>query len=1752
MFRHAFGEYNVAATSVSIFGAAYRRMAASCFCALLLACLGLPALAQTARNQASVAPPSGVLNAGASCTAPRVFDPASGTCTATDADSVVSSADLTVAKTQRAGTTDPFTSSVLTVPTGRLVQFQIVVGNNGPSTVAGAVFSDPVPTNFTALSLVSVTPAAGATACTAAFSGNTLSGSFSGPVGATCTAIVQGTTTTATVATGVMNIATATPPDGVTDPTPARSLVNTVIQQVPAVDFCAANTVFNIGQLAGPPQSAAFFRYTLGGSEAAVPELNFNVPSDLNALMVDPVRKRLLFLSRSGGAVSLYAYDPANGGWYRAAGPQLPSVDFPRGGMNASGVGYLVGSGNTPQVWRIEASGAFNYTFTSIGTLAYDFAPVNPNSGDVAFDSAGNGWLVTGPDVYKIDFNATPLVAVRQQRPLLNGSPSTLVWAGAAFGTDGRLYVANNGAGGRYYALDLATAVLTPAASTSTNQSRDLASCAFPPPPSPAQLQVVKTLAQVNGSPYTPGQSVQQGDTLSYAIAISHVGGTTAATLFPGEVVETLPANTTYVSAGNDFTCSGSTCPNANAINIAVGGSATLNFVVQVNNPLPAGVGPIVNAVAVQGVDCTAAPNDCTESTPVREAADVSVAKTLTTAGPYVAGQTVSFDMVVGNAGPATATNVQVTDTPSNFTIATVTGACSALPCTIGSIAAGGQATITVTGVIQAEGAFGNTASANTPDQFDPNPGNNTGGDTGSTTPVADVSVTKTLTTAGPYIAGQTVSFDIIVGNAGPAAATNVQVTDTPSNFTIATVTGACSALPCTIASIAAGGQVAITVTGVIQAEGAFGNTATANTSDQVDPNPGNNTGGDTGSTTPVADVSVTKTLTTAGPYIAGQTVSFDIIVSNAGPATATNVQVTDTPSNFAIATVSGACSALPCTIASIAAGGQTAITVTGLIQAEGAFGNTATANTPDQVDANPGNNTGGDSGSTTPVADVSVTKILTTASPYVAGQTVGFDIIVSNAGPATATNVQVTDTPSNFAIAAVTGACRALPCTIGSIAAGTQDTITVTGVIQAEGAFGNTASANTPDQVDPNPGNNTGGDTGNALPPSINAVEDDHSGTPVDGNRGGTLPSVLNNDTLNGQPIAAGAVVLTPGASPNPGLAMQPDGSIVVAPGTQAGTYQYPYTICDAARPTICDTAIATIVVQGSGGSIRITKTASSRDARPGDLVRYTVTLQNLSNAPIVDATVVDTPPAGFSYVADSLAVADANGAGRLAGTAPIRVDQIDIATGGRATLNYLLRVGAGVRPGVHVNSAYAIDNGVAASNTATAQVRLVGDPLLQDSLILGTVFDDRDGDGWQDSAALSGLHVQGGFAAHAYAANSTTVDYGHGPQPQADASAPLLHGIALGGLPGRQSEAEPVAAHRIVVSQTLTALAFTDDFVLTSKQGVRVRMDAAGNTRVEGGDGRSSAAPTVERRIAQIDGGYRVDYVIGNAGIDERGIPGVRVASVEGLLMETDQFGRYHLAGMDGGRWERGRNVILKVDPATLPPGSTLTTPNPLLRRVTPGLPVRFDFGVKLPSGVLPAPQERIEMEIGEVLFQPGSAQLQAQAAAAIERMAEEVRKRDGGEVVIAANGETQALAYDRAKTVRDALLQALGAARAQQLSVSLRTDPADPATGMVSLGEAPLLGTLLFDTGQAAIKPEYVPLIEKIAADIDAMGGGAVEVAGHADRRGSDAANMALGLRRAKAVQQAIAARLGPAARAKLRVEISNAAPVGMHGR
>src|SRR5205807_1137586 len=196
---------------------------------------------------------------------------------------------------------------------------------------------------------------------------------------------------------------------------------------------------------------------------------------------------------------------------------------------------------------------------------------------------------------------------------------------------------------------------------------------------------------------------------------------------------------------------------------------------------------------------------------------------------------------------------------------------------------------------ITATGAFDNSATVSATEP-DPVPGNNTDntGNGGTATASADVSIVKTLTTAGPYSINQSITYTLFVANAGPSIATNVQVSDTPANMTLTNVTGGgCAALPCTIASLAVGANATITVTATITAAGAFDNSATV-TANEPDPNSGNNTDntGNGGTAAASADVSIVKTLTTAGPYTIGQSLTYTLFVANAGPSIATNVQV--------------------------------------------------------------------------------------------------------------------------------------------------------------------------------------------------------------------------------------------------------------------------------------------------------------------------------------------------------------------------------------------------------------------------------------------------------------------------------------------------------------------------------------------------------------------------------------------------------------------------------------------------------------------------------------------------------------------------------------------------------------------------------------------------------------------------------------------------------------------------------------------
>jgi uncharacterized protein len=381
------------------------------------------------------------------------------------------------------------------------------------------------------------------------------------------------------------------------------------------------------------------------------------------------------------------------------------------------------------------------------------------------------------------------------------------------------------------------------------------------------------------------------------------------------------------------------------------------------------------------------------------QVADVSITKILNTAGPYFEGQSISYTLTVANSGPGPASSIQVTDTPTNLTINAVSGACTSFsPCTIASLGAGSNAVITVTATINAPGAFDNSADA-TAAEIDPNIANNTDntGNGGTAGASADVSISKTLDTAVPFSVGQSVTYTIVVTNGGPSAATNINVTDTPTNLTITNVSGACTSFaPCTIASLASGASTNITVTATINSAGAFDNSATATaTENDFDTADNTDNTGNGGTAAASADVSLTKTLDTAPPYTIGQAVTYTITVTNAGPSTATNITVTDTPTNLTITNVSGACTTFsPCTIASLASGANTTITVTATVDSSGPFQNSATA-IPTEADPDSADRSAADGDVASQVADVTATKSV--SGSFVQGTNVIYTIVLTN-----------------------------------------------------------------------------------------------------------------------------------------------------------------------------------------------------------------------------------------------------------------------------------------------------------------------------------------------------------------------------------------------------------------------------------------------------------------------------------------------------------------------------------------------------------------------------------------------------------------------------------------------------------------------------------------------------------------------------------------------------------------------------------
>ncbi|MEP4785116.1 MAG: hypothetical protein ABJX46_10330, partial [Erythrobacter sp.] len=144
------------------------------------------------------------------------------------------------------------------------------------------------------------------------------------------------------------------------------------------------------------------------------------------------------------------------------------------------------------------------------------------------------------------------------------------------------------------------------------------------------------------------------------------------------------------------------------------------------------------------------------------------------------------------------------------------------------------------------------------------------------------------------------------------------------------------------------------------------------------------------------------------------------------------------------------------------------------------------------------------------------------------------------------------------------------------------------------------------------------------------------------------------------------------------------------------------------------------------------------------------------------------------------------------------------------------------------------------------------------------------------------------------------------------------------------------------------------------------------------------------------------------------EPGIPGARVATVNGQLITTDEFGRYHITCAAVPNAQIGSNFVLKLDTRTIPEGYSPTSDNPQSIRLTRGKISELNFGVQK--------ARQISIALDDRAFENGTAQLKAGFADKLRAMAKLEEQRLVIEVTYAkADGETQSDIDARLAAVR-----------------------------------------------------------------------------------------------------------------------------------
>lgn len=744
---------------------------------------------------------------------------------------------------------------------------------------------------------------------------------------------------------------------------------------------------------------------------------------------------------------------------------------------------------------------AFNATVTDQLPTAFDSATVTAVSADCGFTFAASGANVT--------YTGGTIAA---------GDVCTVVFSAAVAGDVTPNTEVTNDVTGTFDSLP------TGGRTSDASPGRAVLGVAAP------DLKIVKTADATDAG---------AGDTLTYTLTVTNNGGPSPAGDATDIVItDTLAKHTTLVGTGGDQCVADAATPTGTArftvASLPSGATVACTVTVQVADTLPAGIHTLANTATVTDpasdyTDPTPEDNDTTHTVPVGPSTvpDLAVAKTdnLT---EVTAGAPVTYTVTVTNEGTIGATGVHVTDTLSGLTeyaSCTVADSAGAAIDGAGCAHSGGVVTATVP-VLEAGDTATLTISATVADVVsadadqvvnrvtvtddgahgpDGNDYNNVADDTTDLVAVPDMAITKSdgVDTA---TVGDQLTYQLTVSNDGTRSATGVTVTDTlPEHLEFVSCAPACdsSALPAITwtdvteddpagpdaTGFDAGYTATLTVVATVAGEAdVYINTATVSDDGTrgVDPTPGNNTATDTNgaqAASPAADLAITKATTT--PVISGGDVSYEVVVSNNGPASVTELTVTDdvppgfsgvtfAPSEGSYDPVTGIWTDL-----TLAAGDHVTLVVTGTLDpaVQGPVSNTVRVTAPDGViDPVPGNNTATVTDTATLTSRISLTKEL--VGQLRTGDVATYLVTVRADGPSQAVGVAITDAlPAGLELVSASGngwMCTGARCERTSpMAPGTESVITVQArVVAAAGTdVTNVVSMEpTPPGADPSP----------------------------------------------------------------------------------------------------------------------------------------------------------------------------------------------------------------------------------------------------------------------------------------------------------------------------------------------------------------------------------------------------------------------------------------------------------------------------------------------------------------------------------------------------------------------------------------------------------------------------------------------------------------------------------------------------------